>query len=880
MTGTKSSQRRRQTTANVVSPSDQYGSDIVGAEGHAVTSNDGHRRSSRGKRSLPSQHPVDQEQESARALMQLAQGSLSQVDAPQVVPGPQLLHVNQAPVRPSEGVGNHRVISRRHANDSKRLRKKNENNEFRRALAEEQLLGTEPPDSGEPSTPIAQRDDSPVHDSLGIRRGSLHPLDDIPTDDEVDEFTQGTREVSLERAHSQEHSESGQVDPRGKAFYIRHHTPPISSYNDDERIILPHDLASASSKDGPKRRKNRKKKIDTEAALRHEQFPTEERSPPSLFIDQRKSQSPTESNKEKNAYPNPSTSGFGTTMPIDPNLDNTTPGPFNVTETSASSANDSHSLTNQSSGLKKRKRQGQLEHNNENSKFEEEDKPYFSPYQDPAAPTTPDGSRQLEETSNRPQTSRKKGKNGLLVSALHNAQGRFGQPEIETIERYRQKWCQRNYRQISDFNALVQSPIRGQPEALSIFKEIQEMFPSQSPSYVQRFCRRKFHNFAARGTWTPEADDHLRQVVAEKGTSWKAVGEAMDRFPEDCRDRWRNYLVNMENRNHEQWTDAEILNLAAAILDCARTKAAELQKHEFEQQLNEASGSPPNLDLTNLDMKLVNWQSVSDRMGSHGGGRSRLQCSFKWNKIKAADQINFLEQAQSFQQLSYDSVDNTNSENLTMSKGWRASLARKKVSNMLTGDKIDLLRGILTSGAISEGHIPWKAIGPPWFQKTWNVAEKKAAWVLLKESYPFGKEDDYRPVAEYLLNAQPAEEANDHWDPSPWEDERARQRALNPQRGGYRPRRRQRSPTPNNSLLEQAEQDALISQSGDDLPPADDPIDLTGEPDDESATQSRRTKRRRKSGNHVPEVMPSIEDENVGPELASQIMSLRSATSN
>lgn len=874
MTGTKALHRRRQVTESVLSPvASSHGLQDGRDVDSASSANDSQRRSSRGKRSLQSHQPVDQEQESARALMQLAQGGLGQVDEPQV-PSGTLPALDHQPTTPPTNIRNVRSESHQRGQDRKRSRRYHKNDAVPLAPDEAQSIGLEYTDIVQSSTPDAKRDSTVSGDKRNARKSSSHLLDDVSTDDEVEDFAQATGESALYRSRSRTPTEAVGVDPRGDS-HPQDSTPAEALYHDDQRMNLDAGVPTDRSQKGKKRRLDAS--IDANKGADYWARGTrEEGSPPSLFVDQRRSQSPSEANREENRYTSRMPPHMVTGMPIDPTLDGSNSG----------LASGSRLPEHRSSGPHQSRELAEATMISDNSKFEEEDRPYFSPYQNAAtyeqmALTERSGANQQANTvSKRFKATKNKDSNGLHVSALLNSHGRFGQAEIEKIERYRQKWCQRNGKQLSDFNSLVQSPIRGQPEAVAIFKEIQEMFPTQSPSYVQRFCRRKFHNFAARGTWTSAEDENLRKYVAEKGTSWKAVGEAMDRFPEDCRDRWRNYLVNQEHRNHEQWTDGEVHNLAAAILDCAQTKAAERQRQASDHQQVESYIPSAHLDLSNLDMKLVNWQSVSDRMGSNGGGRSRLQCSFKWNKIRAEDRFRFLQQAQSAQQHASNGIVDATGENVTMSKGWRASLARKKVSNMLTGDKMDLLRGVITSGAVSEAHIPWKAIGPEWFQRTWNVAEKKAAWVLLKETYPFGEEDDYRAIADYLLRDQRATEANEHWDPSPWEEERARQRALNPQRGGYRPRRRPKSPIPTAAVVEPPSE---VSQGTSAVPVEEDSsqaishIDLTGDPDGEPSPPRRHTRQQKNSGNQGLDPQTSAEDVNVGPELASQIMSLRNA---
>ena len=345
------------------------------------------------------------------------------------------------------------------------------------------------------------------------------------------------------------------------------------------------------------------------------------------------------------------------------------------------------------------------------------------------------------------------------------SQNNFGDAEINRIERFRDVWCQRNARQPHEFNELIQSNLRATREAVEIFGELQEMFPHHKPIYIQRFCRRKFHNFSARGTWTLEEEEELCRAVAEKGTSWKGVGQLMNRFPEDCRDRWRNYLSTPERRNHDLWTEAEVRSLARCIFDCF----CERFMDRWEQETDMSGYFPPagpEIDLNDLDMKFMNWQAVSDRMLELGLRRTRLQCSYKWSKTKPVEQNRLLEIAQERRRNNDVAFIDQDENHTSGGYGWRAEYAKKRAQRMLQGDKMDLLDALLSCGARSEEAITWKTLGPDWFQRRWSTAERKFAWLELKESLQASESDDYRYVARLLLGQFHGSERDERWDSS------------------------------------------------------------------------------------------------------------------
>lgn len=340
--------------------------------------------------------------------------------------------------------------------------------------------------------------------------------------------------------------------------------------------------------------------------------------------------------------------------------------------------------------------------------------------------------------------------------------GVFTGTEILRLESFRESYCNANDMTFPQFNQLIQSTIRGNAQVIGIFNEIYDLVPYRNHGSVQKFCRRRFHNYAVRGVWAADDDDMLRQAIVEKGTSWKIVGEMIDRFPEDCRDRYRNYLKNGENRNREQWTEEEIFNLCAAILDCIELMKDEQRKTTGAKNGPNAPEPEPESDEDNKDLKLINWQSVSDRMGSAGGGRSRLQCSFKWGKLKEQDRRKYMDQIRNAQG-DFGVARITKNQNKN-SAGWRARRAVKRVANMRSGDRYDLLQAIQASGVPTEGNIPWKTLGDEILQSRWSTAERKAAWDMLKQEVPNHDSIDYRDIVFQLMDPLLAHGVDDRWD--------------------------------------------------------------------------------------------------------------------
>ena len=346
--------------------------------------------------------------------------------------------------------------------------------------------------------------------------------------------------------------------------------------------------------------------------------------------------------------------------------------------------------------------------------------------------------------------------------------GSFSTVEAFKLDAFRDNHCEANNMTIWQFNSLIQTPMRGNAQVTALFNEIHDILPYRPRMSVQKFCRRRFHNFS-RGTWVAEEDDLLKDAVAVKGKAWKEIGESLGRMPEDCRDRWRNYLVNSEHRNREQWTDAEVVNLCSAILECMQLmKEDRMQAREEGEDIPE---SGTESDQAAEDMKHINWQAVSDRMGEHGGGRSRLQCSFKWGQLKKREQAEYLKAIKESREIG-------KKEHTPAKNPWRMKLASKKIANMKPGDIHALLQAVLDANVPEEGNIPWRSLGDDEFRAMWTSTDKKIAWSRLKEKALGSESVDYRSIATEMLswvtNRDP-NALNERWDPQVHGDVNAKQ---------------------------------------------------------------------------------------------------------
>lgn len=178
----------------------------------------------------------------------------------------------------------------------------------------------------------------------------------------------------------------------------------------------------------------------------------------------------------------------------------------------------------------------------------------------------------------------------------------FSPEEIAIVEHFMDGYCQLHRLLRMDICRRVWSAERTKD---SFWELMNKVLPYRSRALVYKHIRRQYHVFEIRARWTAEEDELLRKLTDSGNTNWKKVGETMGRMPEDCRDRWRNYIKCGANRVANKWSDAEEQLLKTIVME----------------MLTHAPGDKPIQ---------INWTVVLERMR---GVRLRIQCRYKWNKL-------------------------------------------------------------------------------------------------------------------------------------------------------------------------------------------------------------------------------------------------------
>ncbi|KAI1743847.1 hypothetical protein F4680DRAFT_322482 [Xylaria scruposa] len=232
-----------------------------------------------------------------------------------------------------------------------------------------------------------------------------------------------------------------------------------------------------------------------------------------------------------------------------------------------------------------------------------------------------------------------------------------------------------------------------------LWERIMATCPGRSRQKVINQTRRRFHNFVARGTWTTEQDQELRQLYEHHGSKYAMIGQMINRHPEDVRDRIRNYIVCGDNLKKDQWSQEETTKLIAIV----EQAIAEIRRQRSLQGLDDSR--PVEEDIS--------WQLVSLGMDRT---RSRLQCIAKWKSLKP--------------QLSGGGLDG---EVVPIEE--IIQQARETATTMSYRNRSLIINEILKTNANADSRIPWLKVRTE-LKGKWTRPPIMVVWFRLKRTLP------------------------------------------------------------------------------------------------------------------------------------------------
>ncbi|KAI0886626.1 uncharacterized protein GGS22DRAFT_199026 [Annulohypoxylon maeteangense] len=306
----------------------------------------------------------------------------------------------------------------------------------------------------------------------------------------------------------------------------------------------------------------------------------------------------------------------------------------------------------------------------------------------PKTPKTPSQKRGA------PSKTPKLGPRGLLTGA-------FSDVELRDIAKAVERWRDDHDLTQTQVNTLIQ----GNPKEVrshEFWASIVASCPNRPRQKLINQCRRKFHNFVARGTWTEEQQEELKRVWEEHGNKYALIGKIINRHPEDVRDRVRNYAVCGDNRRSHPWTLEEEEKLQAIIADALRV----IREHRKEGRIN----------LQEADEELIDWQRVSELMDRT---RSRLQCIQKWKIMNRHG-------------VERGSIDGEE----VMSIEEVIQKARDEVNAMSNRERFGIIKAVDASDAKADSRIPWAKVRSTYLEERWTRPTIMLAWYRLRHSVP------------------------------------------------------------------------------------------------------------------------------------------------
>jgi len=287
--------------------------------------------------------------------------------------------------------------------------------------------------------------------------------------------------------------------------------------------------------------------------------------------------------------------------------------------------------------------------------------------------------------------------------------GKFDDTEEAIIKLQLLKYREMHDMTEEDQNSLIQG--KAAPAA-EMFNMVCEELPGRARWAVIKFCRRKYHNFEARGKWTADDDEDLRQAYQLWPKGWTKIAQRLKRHPEDCRDRWRNYGICGDSLKLDYWTPEEEQRLKEVIAECV----SHIREMKRNNMLHfNAVDLARYAEDTPADVDLVDWLQVSEKMGHT---RSRLQCITKWKRIVDRENPKIR--------------DRDHKPLVFVESSARVVKARVETQIMHADDKLKILHDIRESEVGREGKIKWTNIGDAAFRSQWSVLACKVAFKKLK----------------------------------------------------------------------------------------------------------------------------------------------------
>ncbi|CAG9991516.1 unnamed protein product [Clonostachys byssicola] len=302
-------------------------------------------------------------------------------------------------------------------------------------------------------------------------------------------------------------------------------------------------------------------------------------------------------------------------------------------------------------------------------------------------------------------------------------QGRFTEDELSLISRAVEAFGRENDLSQPQVNEMIHAAggtSAGEAHA-QLWARLFAELPDRHRQKIINITRKKFHNFVARGTWTPEQEAELRDLIQVHGTKWSHIARIINRHPEDIRDRYRNYVVCGDAQRKDAWNEEEEGRLAQYVID-AMVAIDDLRAMQPTREL-----------LRKPYEELIDWQNISERMDRT---RSRLQCITKWKSMN----------------LRIHSKDQLASLQPDARISFSLEKARRQINAMPEEERHRLVLAIKNTAAGTEAKIPWQKLVDKSFRNEWHRATQVLLWHRLKKTVPGWESKSVRDAAQHILD--------------------------------------------------------------------------------------------------------------------------------
>ncbi|KAI0128013.1 hypothetical protein BJ170DRAFT_572070, partial [Xylariales sp. AK1849] len=282
--------------------------------------------------------------------------------------------------------------------------------------------------------------------------------------------------------------------------------------------------------------------------------------------------------------------------------------------------------------------------------------------------------------------------------------GAFSETEIRNIDGAIQRW--RSDHDVPEVALNDMIHLNPQIAKTSEFWDhVHATVPQRKRQKIINQCRKKYHNFVARGSWTKEQHEELKLAYEIHGNKYRTIANQINRHPEDVRDRIRNYVICGDNRRSDAWDAEEEARLIDIIEDAL--KAIRGMKAEERNSRRGLQGD--------TEEQLVDWLKVSESMNHT---RSRLQCKMKWKKLRAA--------------MEGGNIDGKSGRTMPEI----IAQARDDVASMHDRDRYLVAKSIRECGAKTDNRIPWAKLRASEVGGKWSRPALMLIWSRMRRSIP------------------------------------------------------------------------------------------------------------------------------------------------